>query len=99
MEITEEVKTRAQNKLTASPNPVRPGGTISIKGKPSSYVFVGKKGKVTRLLLDAKGKGSVQATGEPGDEIVISDCGIPPANVVVKIVSTITAPMPLRRRT
>ncbi len=83
------MSSQSKAKISVQPNPALSGGKVTIGGAADGFIFVGFKGTIKRYRLDKKGKLTIPAPGEPGDEFTVSDGRVPPDNVVIPVVSTV----------
>jgi hypothetical protein len=75
--------------IRVSPNPVKEGASVTVKGDANGEVVVNYKGKSRRVRLDASGNATIPAPGKGDEEFTISDGKLPKSSdVTVRIVSS-----------
>ena len=75
--------------LTVTPNPAPEGGTVTVKGKPNTTVYVSAPGRSFAVKLGKNGTAKFKVPVEAGKKFTVGDGALPKAQeVVVSVVST-----------
>lgn len=72
--------------VLVKPNPVKEGGTVTVRGRANSWVIVRHK-KGSRIVhLDKRGEARFKAPGKAGEEFLVKDPAVKPTWMIVQVV-------------